>query len=253
MSRAIDAYGRAQAVDEAERRREIVTQHASLVKRVAMRLVRAAPGVVELDDLYAAGIIGLLQAAETYDPAGGRSFEVFAEFRVKGAMLDELRSRDPLPRRTRHRVNLARRAIAHTRLLRGRDPTDDELATALGTNLDEVNDLKQYLEPPIAIDAFDDRVAVPGDLLPSDALEEAEERTLVQQGLKRLPDRYRTLLALYYEEGLNYKQIGKIQGVSEATVCRQHKESLRRLKEIVHSLPAPSMILPPPTMAFPVA
>jgi RNA polymerase sigma factor for flagellar operon FliA len=238
MNRAVQSYDRQRATGAAERRRGIVEEHAGLVQRVARRIARMAPGVMELEDLFAAGIIGLLQAADSYDPAGGRAFPVYAEFRVKGAILDELRSRDPLPRRTRHRVNLARRAVSHTRLLRGRDPTDEELATALATDVAEVRELRQYLDQPVHVDAYDERVGVPVDLLPSDLLAEREQAALLKEGLQRLPDRFRTVVGLYYDEGLNYRQIGQVLGKSEATICRMHKEGLRRLKEIVASLPA---------------
>ena len=239
MNRAARAYGRRGELDPAERRRQLVERHAALVRRVATRIARTAPGVMELEDLFASGIVGLLQAGDSYDPAGGRPFEVYAEFRIKGAILDELRSRDPLPRRTRHRVNLVRRAIAHTRLLRGRDPTDDELAATLETTAAEIRQLRPFIVEPRHVDCHDDRIHVPSDLLPSDHLQKREERALVRAGLERLPERDRTLLALYYQEELSYKQVGKILGVSEATVCRQHKRALVRLREIVHRLPAP--------------
>ncbi len=238
MTSPLQSYGRQAAISPAERRREVVERHASLVKRVALRIARMAPDTVEVDDLFAAGILGLLQASDSYDPAGGRAFEVYAEFRIKGAMLDELRTRDPLPRRTRHRVNLARRAISHTRLLRGRDPSDEELCEILQTDLAEIQDLRQYIDQPINVDAYDERVHVPMDLLPSDQLEESEQRELVTRGLDQLPDKHRNLLALYYDEGLNYKQIGEVFGVSEATVCRHHKAALQALRDIVHGLPA---------------
>ncbi len=236
MSRATRSYARHREPDPKQQRRDVVEQHASLVRRVAMRMHRTAPDVLELEDLFASGVVGLLQASDSYDPAGGRSFEVYAEFRVKGAMLDELRARDPLPRRTRHRVNLMRRAISHTRLLRGRDPTDEELARALDTGIGEIQELQQYIGQPVLVDCYDETVHVPSDLLPSDQVEKAEEKSLVKEGLSRLPDRYRNILGLVYEEGFNYRQIGEVIGVSEATVCRNHKEALRRLKEIVHHL-----------------
>lgn len=249
MNRAVQSYGRQKATSATERRRRVVEENAALVRRVARRIARMAPGVMDIEDLFAAGIVGLLQAADSYDPAGGRPFDVYAEFRVKGAILDELRARDPLPRRTRHRVNLARRAISHTRLLRGRDPTDDELATALGSNLAEVQDLRQYIDQPVHVDIDDDRVHTPSNLLPSDHLAAREQVDLLREGLERLPERYRTVLGLYYDEGLNYKHIGQVMGKSEATICRQHKEGLRRLKEIVHSLPAPAFCVPAPSQA----
>ena len=238
MTRSLQSYGRNGALSPEERRRELVERHAKLVKRVALRIARMAPGMMEVDDLFAAGIIGLLQASDSYDPAGGRAFEVYAEFRIKGAMLDELRTRDPLPRRTRHRVNLARRAISHTRLLRGRDPTDEELCEVLGSELEEIQDLRQYVDQPVHVDAYDERIHVPMNLLPSDELEESEQKSLLLRGLDKLPDKQRTLLALYYDEGLNYKQIGEVFELSEATICRHHKAALTKLRDIVHSLPA---------------
>ena len=238
-ARAYGGYGRKGELSAATRRRQLVERHASLVRRVATRVARTAPGVMELEDLYASGIIGLLQAGDSYDPAGGRPFETYAEFRIKGAILDELRARDPLPRRTRHRVNLVRRAIAHTRLIRGRDPTDDELAKTLDTSIDEIRELQPFVEQLRHVDCHDERIHVPVDLLPSDHLQANEEKALVREGLSRLPEKDRTLLGLYYEKELSYKQIGAIVGVSEATVCRHHKRALSRLKDIVHALPAP--------------
>lgn len=247
MNRAVQSYDRQRALGAAERRRSIVEEHASLVQRVARRFARMAPGVMDIEDLFAAGIIGLLQAADSYDPAGGRPFAVYAEFRVKGAILDELRTRDPLPRRTRQRVNLARRAVSQWRLLRGEDPTDEELAKALATGVDEVRELRQFLDQPVYIDAYDDRVGVPTDLLPSDQLAEREQVHLLREGLQRLPDRFRNVVGLYYDEGLNYRQIGQVMGKSEATICRMHKEGLRRLREIVRSLPAQGLMAPSPS------
>ncbi len=212
---------------------EAITEHADLVRRVARRYARVTSAVLELDDLISVGMMGLLQAHKSYDSAGGKPFRTFAEFRIRGAILDELRRVDPLSqpqRRKLRKMESASRRLSH-RL--GREPEEDELADAMELSLSELQDMRTALQQVTFVrsessDLDDIRI----DLRASQ-LDRGSLRVMLVDAIRHLPERDQQVLALYYLHDLRLREIGEIFEVTEARVCQIHKQAVVRLRAVL--------------------
>jgi RNA polymerase sigma factor for flagellar operon FliA len=215
---------------------ELLARHAGLIDRCARRLSARSGHAVAAEDLWSAGAMGLLEASRRFDGARDVKFESFAEHRIRGAMLDEMRRMDHLPRRLRadvERVEAARSRLAQQL---GRDPAPDELAESLGAAAEDIAELLQLLAPPLPVQ--DEIAAAP--VAPADeALGRAQVQGAVARAIEALPERLQILLALYYDEELTYREIAKILGVSEPRVCQLHSEAVKRLRAILSGTDAP--------------
>ena len=214
------------------KQRDLLEQHLPLVRRQALSLQLKLPACVELDDLIQAGTIGLLDALKRFDANQGASFATFASQRIRGAMLDELRSRDWVPRRVRRNA----RALDETlRLLEqrlGRAPEEREIAAALGIDLAEYRQLlldangsQMVALDEMGEDEIDAVSATSQALSPFAELAEGRDRERLIKAIEALPEREKLLLALYYQEDLNLKEIGAVLGVSESRVCQLHSQA----------------------------
>jgi RNA polymerase sigma factor FliA len=204
----------------------LLQRHAGLVDRLARRLAVRTGGAVTADDLWSAGALGLLEAARRFEPGQGARFETFAEHRVKGAMLDELRRLDHLPRRLRDQADAVAQAGARLEQSLGRAPTTDELCARTGMaaeDLAAVASLTQvHAELPDALEA---------PLVPTDVqLERGEQARALAQAVAGLPERLQLVLSLHYVEGLTYREIAKVLEVSEPRVCQLHGDAVARLR-----------------------
>lgn len=219
------------------KQRDLLEQHLPLVRRQALSLQLKLPASVELDDLIQAGTIGLLDALKRFDANQGASFATFASQRIRGAMLDELRSRDWVPRRVRRNA----RALDETlRLLEqrlGRAPEEREIAAALGIDLAEYRQLlldangsQMVALDEMGEDEIDAVSATSQALSPFAELAEGRDRERLIKAIEALPEREKLLLALYYQEDLNLKEIGAVLGVSESRVCQLHSQAVARLR-----------------------
>ncbi|SDT96514.1 RNA polymerase sigma factor FliA [Geopseudomonas guangdongensis] len=219
------------------KQRDLLEQHLPLVRRQALSLQLKLPACVELDDLIQAGTIGLLDALKRFDANQGASFATFASQRIRGAMLDELRSRDWVPRRVRRNA----RALDETlRLLEqrlGRAPEEREIAAALGIDLAEYRQLlldangsQMVALDEMGEDEIDAVSATSQALSPFAELAEGRDRERLIKAIEALPEREKLLLALYYQEDLNLKEIGAVLGVSESRVCQLHSQAVARLR-----------------------
>lgn len=219
------------------KQRGLLEQHLPLVRRQALSLQLKLPACVELDDLIQAGTIGLLDALKRFDANQGASFATFASQRIRGAMLDELRSRDWVPRRVRRNA----RALDETlRLLEqrlGRAPEEREIAAALGIDLAEYRQLlldangsQMVALDEMGEDEIDAVSATSQALSPFAELAEGRDRERLIKAIEALPEREKLLLALYYQEDLNLKEIGAVLGVSESRVCQLHSQAVARLR-----------------------
>jgi RNA polymerase sigma factor for flagellar operon FliA len=220
MHRAHARYAAEADTDEA-----LIARHAALVDRLARRVAARTAGAVSPDDLWSAGALGLLDAARRWDAAQGVPFDRFAEHRIRGAMLDELRRMDHLPRRLRDQADDVERArLALTRELQ-REPSAEELGAAAGLGGEELAALLSVTQPAAELP---EGLAAP---LPAadEQLERGERTRKLAAAVAALPERLQLVLGLHYTEGLTYREIGKVLDVSEPRVCQLHSDALRRL------------------------
>lgn len=226
----------------ADKRRQYAAQFFPYIEKVARRLARRLPAHVEIDDLVSSGVIGLMEAAERFDPNRVDRFEAFAEFRIRGAMLDDLRSRDTLSRDMRRLSNELREATRKLESQLGRTPDQEELAATLGVEVDELYARQQKLSGSSVVgidDAGPDFLERTCDETSPDPFEITSHRETLGrlvEGIGRLPDKMQQVLSLYYIENLNLKEIGTVLGVTESRVCQIHGEATRRLRETLIDL-----------------
>ena len=227
----------------------LVETHAPLVKRIAYQLMSRLPASVDVDDLIQNGMIGLLDAIGRYQDGLGAQFETYAAQRVRGAMLDGLRENDWLPRSLRRDMRRIESAIHSLEQQNGRAPSETELAAALGVSLDEYQHMLHearghqlvYLED-FSRDGDDDyleRHLVHQGSDPLDMLEDADMRRRLVSAIEALPEREQMVMALYYDEDLNLREIGEVLGVTESRVCQLHSQAVARLRASTLSGAAP--------------
>src|SRR5579871_2688878 len=219
------------------RRNEYAAKFFPYIEKVARRLARRLPAHVEIDDLISSGVIGLMEAAERFDPSRVDRFEAFAEFRIRGAMLDDLRSRDTLSRDMRRLSNELRDATRRLEAQLGRTPDHEEIAKRLGVGVEELSG-----SSVVGIDdAGPDLLERTGDATADDPFEIASRREMLDRlvaGIGGLPEKMQQVLSLYYCDNLNLKEIGSVLGVTESRVCQIHGEATRRLRDSLGELAA---------------
>jgi RNA polymerase sigma factor for flagellar operon FliA len=214
-------------------RDKLITEHVDMARRIALKAARRLPERMTHDDIIAAAMVGLTEAADRYDSTRGEPFVAFAEKRIRGAVLDELRRGDLLPRRARTTANKMGHTIAQLEQKLGRSPEDEEIAGAMGVGVDKFREeLAQLTHVAVVeLDGKENGGKV-ADRAPSPATE-AERAQLVQrlrEALDRIPERDALVLSLYYNEDFNYVEIGEVLGVSESRVCQLHARALSRLR-----------------------
>lgn len=218
----------------------LLTEHMPLVKRLAHQMKAKLPPSVEVDDLVQAGMIGLLDAINRYEENHGAQFETYAVLRIRGAMLDELRSSDWMPRSTRANMRKVEQAMAALQQQLGRPPSESEVAKSLKLSLTDYQDLLgdsgghqlvyyEDFHDEDGNDSFLDRYAVDDDD-PLKSLLDTDFRQSVIDAIDALPPREKMLMGLYYEEELNLKEIGAVMGVSESRVSQLHTQAVARLR-----------------------
>ncbi|MEZ5563357.1 MAG: RNA polymerase sigma factor FliA [Gammaproteobacteria bacterium] len=222
----------------------LVQEHAPLVKRIANHLRGRLPHGIDLDDLIQVGLIALLDAARQYSPAKGASFETYASIRVRGAMLDEVRSTDWTPRSVYRRQRELTAAIQKVENRTGKPAEAREIAAELGIPLDDYFQLVSAAtthrlfsldqDEDDGGDSYPQQIPDP-DAEPSAELESDEFRAALGEAISSLPEREALVMSLYYEEELNLKEIGEVLGVTESRVCQIHGQALSRVRSRVHA------------------
>ena len=235
--RALGLY-RQNATDPVEER---VNAFAPLVKKLAYHLVARLPASVEVDDLIQAGLIGLMDAARNFDSNAGVQFETYATQRIRGAMIDELREADWLPRHLRRSTREIENVLSKLEHKLGRQPSEGEMADAMNLPLPEYQSLLADCRGHQLI-YYDDHESDDDERSPLDSmaadhladpyreLDERNFRKVLIEGIEQLPEREKLAMALYYEQNLNLKEIGAVMNVSESRVCQLHSQAVARLR-----------------------
>jgi RNA polymerase sigma factor FliA len=228
MHRAHAIYA---AAPKQQEETELIQRYAPLIERLARRMA-AKSGIPSLqDDLWSAGALGVVDAARRFEPGRGVKFETFAEHRVRGAMLDEMRRLDHLPRRLRERSEAVAKARRELATALGRPASDLEVADAMQMTEAELIDVEGAAAPPSQLD--------PEQELRSDAppveeqLDLARQTKLLAEHVEKLPERLRTILGLHYQEGCTYREIAQLLNISEPRVCQLHAQALEKLRDAV--------------------
>lgn len=230
------------ATGKPDQKENLLHQHAGLVKKLAYQLKAKLPPSVELDDLVQAGMMGLLDAVNRYEDTHGAQFETYAAQRIRGSMLDELRSADWLPRSVRKNMRDVETAISKLEQELGRPPTEGEVSKKLKMTIDEYYVMlgecgghqlvyyEDFHDTENGGDHFLDRFVSDHDSDPIRGLMESDFRECLIDAIEALPEREKILMGLYYEQEMNLKEIGAVMGVSESRVCQLHSQAVARLR-----------------------
>ena len=232
MHRALATYSSASSDAD-----QMIQRYGGLIDRVARRIVMRTGLHSAFDDLWSAGAIGLLEAARRFDNARGVTFETFVEHRIRGAMLDELRRMDHLPRRLRSRTDDLQKARQKLQTQLGREASTEELAGELKIDLEEVGGIEALLEPHIPLDRMASAPSVDEGPGIEDRLANSQMAEALAREIRLLPERLQTVLGLHYLESLTYREIAKMLDVSEPRICQLHAEGLKRLKAALGTAP----------------
>jgi RNA polymerase sigma factor for flagellar operon FliA len=223
-------------------RDQLIEKHLVLVKYAAARVAGRLPGHFRLDDLYSAGLVGFLAAVEDFDPERNVEFGAYASQRIRGAILDELRRLDCVPRRVRRLAREAAHAIGVLTQRLGRQPLDEEIAAEMKI---EVAVYRRLLTEGVTLLSLDadpsgeqsgapvDSIEDPSVPDPFATLEARERQALVARFIEKLPERERQVLALYYHEELTMHEVGTILGITESRVSQIHSSAILRLQAAV--------------------
>ena len=213
-------------------------RHLQLVKRIAYHLAGRLTPSVQVDDLIQAGLLGLLEAARVYDSRQGATFETYAGIRIRGAMLDEMRKTDWTPRSVHRNARRLSEAVRAVESREGREARPQEVAAEMGVDLDSYHAMLRDAVTSRVL-SFEDMFEADSDredILPGDG--ETPVESLVHEGFRQavteaiggLPEREGLVLALYYDEELNLREIGEVLGVTESRVSQIHSQALVRLR-----------------------
>ena len=225
-------------------RERLIREYAGLIKFIAQKIASRLPSNIELDDLISSGVIGLMDAIDKYDSSRDNKFKTYAEFRIRGAILDELRSQDWVPRSIREKAKILERAYAKIEQEKGRQATDDEVCIQLGLTTEQYHEMINEVRS-VSLLSYDDlsnlsnadkrslhgagenNSKVP---TPFSEVNVAHLKKLVAEAIEDLPEKQRLVLSLYYYEDLNLKEIGRVLDVTESRVSQLHSQAVLKLK-----------------------
>jgi RNA polymerase sigma factor for flagellar operon FliA len=225
-------------------REKLIREYAGLIKFIAQKIAARLPSNIELDDLISSGVIGLMDAIDKYDSGRDNKFKTYAEFRIRGAILDELRSQDWVPRSVREKAKILERAYAKIEQSKGRQATDDEVCIELGMNTEQYHEMLNEVRS-VSLLSYDDlsnlsnadKRSMHGAgennskvLTPFSEVSGAHMKKLVAEAIEDLPEKQRLVLSLYYYEDLNLKEIGRVLDVTESRVSQLHSQAILKLK-----------------------
>lgn len=219
---------------------QCLREYAQLVKRLAHQMMSRLPSSVQIDDIIQAGMMGLLDAAGRYNEFHGAQFETYATQRIRGAMLDELREADWLPRSLRRDMRRIEMAISHLQQRLGRSPNETEIAEELKVPLAEYQQMLQKSRGAQLVyyedfhgedtDDFFERFEFGNDDDPMNLLEDERFRAELAHAIESLPERERMLMGMIYEQEMNLREVGEVLGVSESRISQLHSQAVARLR-----------------------
>ncbi len=222
----------------------LIVQYIYLVRYVVGRVKISLPVTISIEDIAGYGVEGLINAIERFSPQKNTRFETYALIRVRGAILDHIRSEDFLPRSVRKKIKDVKQAAETLKQELGRVPTTTEIANYLDMEPEKVNQIMAedvtvtsiYDKRGSSEDSMEiiDTIEDSGKLNPQEQLEEKNVKTDLQKALQRLPERERVLMVLYYQENMTMKEIGETLAMSESRVCQLHAQAIMKLKNILN-------------------
>jgi RNA polymerase sigma factor for flagellar operon FliA len=236
---------------------KIIVEYAPLVKFIAQKIASRLPSNIELDDLISCGVIGLMDAIDKFDATRENKFKTYAEFRIRGSILDELRSQDWVPRSVRDKAKTLERAYAKLESKLGRTATEQEMCEELNCSMEEFHDLINKSKSVSLLNIDESSTFKRGDkkLLislaegvkgnnPFATVNYRDIQETLKEGIKTLPEKQRLVLSLYYYEDLNLKEIGEVLDVTESRVSQLHTQAILKLKgKISNKLDEPGELL----------
>jgi len=237
------SHGRAAQEPLRGSRDELLARHLPLVRQVVQRLAVRKPPHIDIEDLVSWGIVGLLDAIKKYDPGKEASFSTYAQFRIRGAILDHLRSLDWVPRSVRQKASMLEKTCHRLENALGRSASEEEIAAALGIDLQEyqsllskVGEMCLFSLEDLGFGSGDERFrkSKPSEVLDGDdplaVLLTQERIDIVADAIGRLPERERLVVTLYYHEELTMKEVGAVLGLTESRVSQVHSQAMLRLR-----------------------
>ncbi len=226
-------YAEIENLDEKDQ----IVRHASLVKRIAYHLLNRLPPTVQIDDLIQAGMVGLLEAASNFDAEMGASFETFAGIRIRGSMIDEIRRSDWTPRSVHRKFRSVSEAIRKIENETGEDARDADVAQALGISLGEYHQIlidssssRIYSIDTMEENTQDTAIPSSSEITPDEAFIRNEYQSQLAEAIRMLPEKEQLVMSLYYDDELNFREIGEILDVTESRICQLHGQALLRVK-----------------------
>lgn len=229
---------------EPEWQEQVVLQYAPLIKYIASRMAMRLPPHISIDDLISSGMIGLLDAIQKFDPSKNIHFKTYAEFRIKGSILDELRMLDWIPRSVRKKTSMVEKAYAELQRELGRPAESEEVAKSMGLGLEEFHHLLDETKgvsvldidaiwknlPDFSDDELYEILKDEDSRDPFISVYFSELREVMMQAIEFLPDKEKLLISLYYYEELTMKEIGKVMGYTESRISQMHTQAIYRLR-----------------------
>ncbi len=213
----------------------LLQEHAPLVKKVGLHLIARLPADVELGDLIQVGMMGLLKAIENFSEGHGASFETYASIRIRGAMLDEVRRMGWSSRSMQQKAKKVSEAIRRVEADKQAGATDVEIAEEMGLSLDDYYSMSRDLAAGRLVSLEEEQQEYGSELVsheasPEESMEQEEFHDAMKEAIQSLPEREKLVMALYYNEGLNLREIGAVLSVTESRVCQIHGQALARTR-----------------------
>ncbi|MCM8710988.1 FliA/WhiG family RNA polymerase sigma factor [Clostridium sp. SYSU_GA19001] len=226
---------------------QVVAKYIPLVKYIASRVIIGKSKYIEYEDLVSYGMIGLMDAINKFDEGRGMKFSTYASIRIKGAMIDELRKNSPISKGAMDKLNKYNEVLEALQKKLLKEPSSEEIAKELKMSVDEVTEIESYINY-ISVVSLEDLIFSDDDMAligtiedekspsPEKVLEEKEELEYLVKALNNLNEKDKTVLSLYYYEGLTLKEIGKVLEVSESRVCQLHGRAIVHLRNELKKL-----------------